>query len=564
MVNNYFIWSFPIFTKWHERIIEQNANNQKKIKIHISDYNWERLAFSLQERILIIRQSLIKNLSQLDSISIIRDKNEFKAEDLCLFNFEDLLYIFNDEWENISEDELIQIVKNNKLNTSKYINLQTKSLIEWKFLWQNIIWITWVMWSWKSYITHKLVKLAESIWIEAHDIDLDKIWHYILEVWNDEYCMEIRKSLVELFWKEIQNNDWFVDRKKIAELVFDNSSIRKKLNEIMFRWIIVWIHKNILDKKWIIFINWALLAEFWISEISNNKSVIIWVNKDIQRKRLAWRWLSSKQIETRLKSQLNTEEKIKKLNETKHIHWYWENIIFQNDWANNNDIDRLLNNILIQVDRFWDLRIKSIFNILWKIEKYLYFINKVKNEYDKENRYYHNWSHIISSLNELYEIKHIIKDEDFLNLFFWIIFHDIIYKSNTKKWNNEIESANYAEKIIKDMDIKELDIFEIKRIIILTIDHKANNNDIVWNLMLDIDMAILWKDEIEYYAYKKSIRAEYSEYNENEYINNRLIFLKSIIKRERIFKTQYFFEKYENQARINITKEICELESIKY
>jgi len=52
--------------------------------------------------------------------------------------------------------------------------------------------------------------------------------------------------------------------------------------------------------------------------------------------------------------------------------------------------------------------------------------------YDTSERLYHNWFHIIACLNILYEIKKSISHEEFIALFFAILFHDAIYSSKAK------------------------------------------------------------------------------------------------------------------------------------
>jgi predicted metal-dependent HD superfamily phosphohydrolase len=53
--------------------------------------------------------------------------------------------------------------------------------------------------------------------------------------------------------------------------------------------------------------------------------------------------------------------------------------------------------------------------------------------YDNPDRLYHNWFHVVACLNELYEVKEYLFNEEFIPLVFAIIFHDAVYNSSAKK-----------------------------------------------------------------------------------------------------------------------------------
>jgi len=74
--------------------------------------------------------------------------------------------------------------------------------------------------------------------------------------------------------------------------------------------------------------------------------------------------------------------------------------------------------------------------------------------------------------------------------------------------------------------------------------------------MLDIDLSILGYSPEKYSQYKKNIRKEYSWVPENDYVSGRKKVLESFLKKQKIFQTEYFYSKYEQNARINIQEEI--------
>jgi predicted metal-dependent HD superfamily phosphohydrolase len=210
--------------------------------------------------------------------------------------------------------------------------------------------------------------------------------------------------------------------------------------------------------------------------------------------------------------------------------------------------------MLSNVDIYWGLRIKSIFQKLWIAEKWQQLYKEIKALYDTPERRYHNWFHIVACLNNLYEIKEKISEDDFNILFFAIIFHDCIYNATAKKWENEENSALFAEKYLEKIWI-EWNKEKIKNLIQLTAWHTLKKWKDIEKYMIDIDLSILWSNWETYLQYTKSIRHEYSQYSDETYRKWRLDFLQWIQQRK-IFQTPHFQEKYEKQARENIEKEI--------
>jgi len=80
-------------------------------------------------------------------------------------------------------------------------------------------------------------------------------------------------------------------------------------------------------------------------------------------------------------------------------------------------------------------------------------------------------------------------------------------------------------------------------------------------LLLDFDLAILGTSKVEYDIYAEQIRREYSHYTEEEYCRGRIAVLQRFLKRERLYFTDQYYEKYEATARRNIRGEINSLEN---
>ena len=69
---------------------------------------------------------------------------------------------------------------------------------------------------------------------------------------------------------------------------------------------------------------------------------------------------------------------------------------------------------------------------------------------------------------------------------------------------------------------------------------------------MDIDLSILGEDKNTYEKYEENIRKEYIHVPKAMYKLGRKKLLKKFLAQERLFQTDIFFEKYEEQARVNI------------
>lgn len=78
-------------------------------------------------------------------------------------------------------------------------------------------------------------------------------------------------------------------------------------------------------------------------------------------------------------------------------------------------------------------------------------------------------------------------------------------------------------------------------------------------LFLDADLSILGTDSINYQNYIKQIRQEYAIYNDDVYRDGRKKVLAMFLEKERIYMSEYFYERYEQKARSNIVYELTVL-----
>ncbi|MCW1963081.1 hypothetical protein [Chryseobacterium viscerum] len=185
---------------------------------------------------------------------------------------------------------------------------------------------------------------------------------------------------------------------------------------------------------------------------------------------------------------------------------------------------------------------QQLISDLWK---------EIETKYSEKGRHYHNLLHLENMFWELDAVKMTISD--FTALSFSVFYHDVIYDATSKA--NEEKSAARAEKRLAELHVNKNKISVISEQILATKSHQRSDQEDT-NYLLDADLSVLGKDFKTYLEYTQNIRKEYSIYPDFLYKPGRKKVLKHFLELESIFKTEYFKEKYEAQAKENIAKEL--------
>jgi pantetheine-phosphate adenylyltransferase len=235
----------------------------------------------------------------------------------------------------------------------EYVPLHVKERLEAKISGQYIVGVTGEIGVGKSFVCEKFVELGKQQGIEVHNIDMDQITHEILNELPDPAYKKLREQISETFDSEIPDDKGILDqdgmicRKTLGNIVFRNKEKLQKLNKLMRLPLLIRLRKKLLGKKGLILLNAALLAETQMLYMSNNNIVLIGSEKPIQKQRLQERDLNADQIEKRIQSQYNTQEKkasILKQQKSDSFGQLWE--IDNSSNGENPEINRTFSQIL--------------------------------------------------------------------------------------------------------------------------------------------------------------------------------------------------------------------------
>jgi predicted metal-dependent HD superfamily phosphohydrolase len=185
----------------------------------------------------------------------------------------------------------------------------------------------------------------------------------------------------------------------------------------------------------------------------------------------------------------------------------------------------------------------------------------LREAYATPPRAYHNFSHVEEVLRHYDEVASGPGWEKPEEVRLAVLYHDAIYEAGRK--DNEARSAELAvEHIARWLPGRGIDAARVADLINLTAHHGSlalGDVDRDAALFLDCDMAILAADEATFAAYDRGITAEYRGHVPAWLFKlNRRRFLKGLLAKERIFLSEWFHERLDAKARINLRRAVTE------
>lgn len=174
--------------------------------------------------------------------------------------------------------------------------------------------------------------------------------------------------------------------------------------------------------------------------------------------------------------------------------------------------------------------------------------------YQESHRAYHALNHILASLKEFDAVSNFAQNPKAVELAIW--YHDAIY--DTKAKDNEEKSADLAANTLRQINLPENLIQEIRQLILAT-KHAAVPEDPDAQLLTDIDLAIFGQAPEKFDEYERQIREEYTWVPEEVFRVKRAEILRAFLDRPAIYFTSHFRKKYEDQAKQNLARSLAKL-----
>jgi predicted metal-dependent HD superfamily phosphohydrolase len=171
--------------------------------------------------------------------------------------------------------------------------------------------------------------------------------------------------------------------------------------------------------------------------------------------------------------------------------------------------------------------------------------------YAEKHRHYHTLFHLQQLHMQLEPLLDRLEEPG--PVLWAIAYHDVVY-SVTRR-DNEERSAELAGNALRDTGVPQALVDRCHAHILATKKHDAPG-DADTDLFTDADLSILGAKAEDYMRYAEQVRAEYHIYPDLLYKPGRRKVLEHFLAMPRIFKTTYFFDRYEAAARENLRTEM--------
>ncbi len=172
----------------------------------------------------------------------------------------------------------------------------------------------------------------------------------------------------------------------------------------------------------------------------------------------------------------------------------------------------------------------------------------------ERHRHYLTLVHLEHLHAQLLPVLDQLRDKDAVVLA--IAYHDAVY--DVKRSDNEERSAELARTSLGPLGLGHALIDHCAAMILATKAHTLSD-DPDTDLFTDADLSILGAPPEPYERYEVQVRKEYAIYPDLLYRPGRRKVLEHFLAMPRIFKTVYFRDLFEAQARINLREELDRL-----
>lgn len=181
----------------------------------------------------------------------------------------------------------------------------------------------------------------------------------------------------------------------------------------------------------------------------------------------------------------------------------------------------------------------------------LHEFEDLKARYSEPHRKYHTTRHLEECFQKLPEVRALAQRPAEVEVALW--YHDAIY--DTRSNQNEGRSAELARAKLLSVGGSAESAARISELIMATRhDVAPKENDA--RVLVDVDLSILGTTPERFEEYEQQVREEYSWVPELLFRKERRRILENFLRRESIFNTRVFLERYEQQARENIQRSI--------
>lgn len=175
--------------------------------------------------------------------------------------------------------------------------------------------------------------------------------------------------------------------------------------------------------------------------------------------------------------------------------------------------------------------------------------------YREPHRAYHTLQHLAECFEHFESVRSLARHPAEVELALW--YHDAIY--DPQRHDNEDRSRDMALAALSQANALS-DVIERVAKLILATKHATTPIEPDAQLVVDVDLAILAAASERFDEYERQVRQEYVWVPWADYCVGRSRILAQFLDRPRIYLTDWFHDRLEQQARMNLQDSIRRLQ----
>lgn len=182
--------------------------------------------------------------------------------------------------------------------------------------------------------------------------------------------------------------------------------------------------------------------------------------------------------------------------------------------------------------------------------------------YAEPHRRYHGRSHVEAVLADAERLAAAegLGDQQQAILTLGVCAHDVVY--DARPGEDEQASAEWARHHLTYAGLGEDLTGAVEALVLTTLTHSFEPDDVVAAVLSDADLAILATDVTTYDAYSSAVREEYAEIPDDLWVAGRRHVLEQLLAKPRLFATTTAFALWEEAARRNMRRELRMLPAV--
>lgn len=195
------------------------------------------------------------------------------------------------------------------------------------------------------------------------------------------------------------------------------------------------------------------------------------------------------------------------------------------------------------------------FQLLWSrclvdsaIDESAIIHQQLMDSYNEPQRYYHTLDHIEHCLSLFDKISSKLQSPHALELAIW--FHDVVYQPGATN-NEQLSADQFMQTTKKRFDDSLRNT--VYQHIMATLHLHSEMNHADTKYMVDIDLSSFGLPWPEFIHDSENLRREMAHLSNEDYCRKQSAFQQALMDRPRFFRSDYFYQNYESQARQNLS-----------